>query len=148
MIDIKVIRNHMQKITVTTTIAAPLQMVWDAWTQPEHIMQWNHAGDDWHCPSSTNDLRVGGKFVSRMEDKKSGEGFDFEGEYTEVIPQEKIVYQLGDAREVVVTFQGAGEYVVVTEVFDAENENSAEMQRQGWQMILDNFKKHVEGLGR
>lgn len=138
----------MQKITVITTIAAPLQMVWDAWTQSEHIMQWNHAGDDWQCPSSSNDVRVGGKFVSRMEDKKSGVGFDFEGEYTEVIPQEKIVYQLGDAREVMVTFQGAGEYVVVTEVFDAENENSAEMQRKGWQMILDNFNTYVVGLGR
>lgn len=135
----------MQQVTITTTVNAPLESVWNAWTQPEHITQWNHASDDWHCPTATNDLKVGGKFVARMEDTQSGEGFDFGGEYLDVIPQEKIVYALEDGREVAITFVVGDDGVVVTETFDAEGENAIELQRQGWQMILDNFKKHVEG---
>jgi len=136
----------MQKVTITTTVNAPLATVWNAWTQPEHITEWNHASDDWHCPTATNDLQIGGKFLARMEDIKSGEGFDFEGEYLDVTPHEKIVYVLGDGREVAITFVEDNQGVLVTETFDAEGENEIELQRQGWQMILDNFKKHAESL--
>lgn len=107
-------------------------------------MQWNNASDDWHTPHAENDLRVGGKFLSRMEAKDGSFGFDFGGIYSEVKPFEKIKYGLEDGREVETTFAKNGENTEITTTFDAENENPIEMQQNGWQAILNNFKKYVE----
>lgn len=135
------------KITVETTVDATLAEVWDAWNDPEDIVQWNSAQDDWHTTKSTVDLREGGKFLSRMEAKDGSSGFDFEGTYTRVVPRELIEYQMSDGREVRVEFVERSGRVVVTTTFDAESENSAEMQRAGWQAIADNFGRYVEAKG-
>jgi uncharacterized protein YndB with AHSA1/START domain len=137
---------EQQTITVEITVTAPLSKVWEFWNEPEHVIKWNFASDDWQCPSATNDLRVGGKFTSRMEAKDGNTGFDFGGTYTEVVPEQYISYVMdgGDARKVDVVFKQEGENVKVTETFEAETENTLEMQRSGWQAILDNFKKYVE----
>lgn len=132
------------KITVTATVNAPVEKVWQFWNGPEHIMQWAHASDDWHTTRSENDLRVGGTFVSRMEAKDGSFGFDFGGVYDAVETNELIEYTLGDGRKVVVNFSGKGNETQVTEIFDAEGTNPIEMQRGGWQAILDNFKKYAE----
>ena len=131
-------------ITVETTVNAPVEKVWQIWTAPEHITQWNSASEDWHTPHATNDVRTGGKFTSRMEAKDGSMGFDFEGIYDEVIPQKTIAYTMEDGRKVKITFEPKGSETKVTETFDAEGINSDEMQRAGWQAILDNFKKYVE----
>ena len=131
-------------ITIEANIKAPVEKVWQFWTSPEHITKWNSASEDWHTPHATNDLRVGGKFTSRMEARDSSMGFDFEGIYDEVETNKTIAYSLGDGRKVKVTFSGNGTETNVTETFDAENTHSVEMQRDGWQAILDNFKKYVE----
>lgn len=125
-------------------MSAPVEKVWKFWSQPEHITQWNNASDDWHTPSATNDLKAGGKFSYRMEAKDGSFGFDFGGEYNEVKAHERIVYTLGDGRKVNVTFSPEGNATKVTETFEAEQTNSPEMQKGGWQAILDNFKKYVE----
>ena len=135
------------KITIESTINASPDAVWEAWNSPTDIKQWNSASDDWHTTSSSVDLREGGTFVSRMEAKDGSMGFDFGGEYTRVIPGERIEYRLGDGREVQVEFRATPEGVRVTETFDAESQNSPEMQREGWQAILNNFKRHVEAKG-
>jgi uncharacterized protein YndB with AHSA1/START domain len=131
-------------ITVQTTINAPLDKVWEYWTAPEHIVQWAFASDDWESPAAENDVRVGGKFKTVMAAKDESERFDFTGTYTDVKEHELIEYDMEDGRHVKVTFQETPEGVVVVEEFDPENENSEELQRGGWQAILDNFKKHVE----
>lgn len=131
-------------ITVSADINAPVQKVWKLWTSPEHITRWNNASDDWHTTHAENDLRTGGRFLSRMEAKDGSYGFDFEGIYDVLSVYEKIEYTLGDGRKVKVYFKGQGNTTKVTETFEAENENSIEMQKQGWQAILDNFKKYVE----
>ena len=131
-------------ITVQNTINAPVEKVWEIWTKPEHIMKWNSASEDWHTPKAENDPRTGGKFSSRMEAKDGSFGFDFEGVYDEVIPQKLISYAMPDGRIVKITFEGNGNETQVTETFDAETQNSVEMQRSGWQAILDNFKKYTE----
>jgi len=131
------------KITVETVVQADLNRVWSTWNNPEDIKQWNAASDDWHTPRATVDLREGGKFVARMEAKDGSEGFDFEGTYTRVVPRKLIEYRMTDGREVKVEFTERAGGVVVKETFDAETENPAELQRQGWQAILDNFAKHV-----
>lgn len=132
-------------ITIQTLINAPLEKVWNAWNTPEDIMKWNSASEDWHTPSSTVDLRVGGKFTSRMEAIDGSVGFDFEGTYDEVKPQELIAYSMSDGRKVRVTFTKKSETETeVVESFDPESENPQEMQRAGWQSILDNFAKYVE----
>ncbi|MBL0065026.1 MAG: SRPBCC family protein [Bacteroidetes bacterium] len=136
--------NKTTAITIEALIEAPVEKVWKYWTEPAHIVKWNNASDDWHTPHAENDLRVGGKFLSRMEAKDGSFGFDFGGVYTEVKQHEKIDYVLGDNRTVKITFISNGNQTKVLETFDAENENSLEMQRTGWQMILNNFKKHVE----
>lgn len=123
---------------------ANLNMVWDAWNQPADIKLWNTAQDDWHTTRSTVDLREGGKFLSRMEAKDGSEGFDFEGTYTRIVPQKIIEYQMSDGREVKLEFVERAGGVLVKETFDAESENPAELQRAGWQSILDNFARHVE----
>ncbi len=133
-------------ITVETTVDAPLETVWKCWTEPEHIMQWNNASPDWHTPSATNDLREGGTFTSRMEAKDKSMGFDFGGTYTKVIEHKQIDYTLGDGRKVSITFDEHDGHTHVSETFDPESQNPAEMQRGGWQAILDNFKKHAEAL--
>jgi uncharacterized protein YndB with AHSA1/START domain len=133
------------KITVETVVKAPLNRVWDAWNNPDDIKQWNAAQADWHTTRSEVDLREGGKFLARMEAKDGSMGFDFEGEYTRVEPNKLIEYRMSDGREVQIDFseQSAGG-VLVKETFDAETENTPELQRQGWQAILDNFGRHVE----
>ena len=133
-------------ITVQTHVEAPIDQVWMAWTEPEHIMRWNNASDDWHTPRATNDLREGGTFTCRMEAKDGSTGFDFGGTYTNVTPHALIAYVMDDGRTVSVTFEAKGEATHVTETFEAEQENPLEMQRQGWQAILDNFKKYTESL--
>jgi uncharacterized protein YndB with AHSA1/START domain len=135
------------KITIETLVKAPLARVWDAWNNPEDIKQWNAASDDWHTPSSRVDLREGGTFSSRMEARDGSVGFDFEGTYTRVVPHARIDYRMGDDREVQITFSEQAGGVRVTETFDAEDRNSAELQRSGWQAILDNFARHVEARG-
>jgi uncharacterized protein YndB with AHSA1/START domain len=131
-------------ITVEATINAPVEKVWKLWTLPEHITKWNNASDDWHTPHAENDLRAGGKFLSRMEAKDGSMGFDFGGVYDEVKTNELIAYTLGDGRKVKVTFTKQGNATKVVTTFEAENENPVEMQRGGWQAILDNFKKYTE----
>jgi uncharacterized protein YndB with AHSA1/START domain len=131
-------------ITVENTVEAPAEKVWKFWTSPEHITKWNCASDDWHSPFAENDLRVGGKFLARMEAKDGSFGFDFGGVYDEVKTNELIEYTLGDGRKVVVTFANNGQGTKVVETFEAEGTNPIEMQKGGWQSILDNFKKYVE----
>ena len=131
-------------ITVESTINAPVEKVWEYWTKPEHITKWNNASDDWHTPRAENDLRVGGSFVTRMEAKDGSFGFDFGGVYDAVRKNEYIEYTMGDGRKVKITFSSQGTKTKVVEAFDAESENSIDMQRNGWQAILDNFKKYTE----
>lgn len=133
-------------ITVKTTINTPIQTVWECWTMPEHITKWNFASDDWECPKATNDLKTGGKFLSTMSAKDGSMSFDFEGVYTQVKKFEKIAYELVDGRKIEITFKEIDGGVEITETFDPENENPREMQQGGWQSILNNFKKHCEGL--
>ena len=136
------------KITVEALVQAPLDTTWQAWTEPEHITEWNAASDDWCSPKATNDLRVGGQFSARMEAKDGSAGFDFEGTYTLVEAGKRIEYVMADGRTVQIVFAPEGDGVRVTETFDTENENSAELQKAGWQSILDNFKRHAENLAK
>jgi uncharacterized protein YndB with AHSA1/START domain len=131
------------KITVATTVRAPVAKVWSAYTTPDDIQQWNAASDDWHTTKSTVDLRVGGSFTSRMEAKDGSFGFDFSGTYTEVVPLERIEYSFGD-RVGVVEFASVDGATAVRVTFDAETQFPVEQQRQGWQAILDRFARHVE----
>lgn len=130
------------KIKVEVLVAAPIQSVWSAYVTPENIVQWNAASDDWHTTKSTVDLRPGGKFSSRMEAKDGSFGFDFAGTYTTVIEHELIEYAFGD-RTALVQFTQQPDGVLVSVEFDAETENDPEMQREGWQAILNNFARHV-----
>ena len=132
-----------QPITIETTVAAPVATVWDAYTTPENIMQWNTPSDDWHTPAATVDLREGGAFSSRMEAKDGSMGFDFAGTYTKIVEHERIEYDFGD-RHASVEFIPEDGGVRVSLTFDPETENSVEQQRDGWQSILDSFKHHVE----
>lgn len=132
------------KITVEATISADRKKVWDFWTKPEHITKWNFATDDWQCPRAENDLRVGGKYFARMEAKDRSFGFDFEAVYNEVIDQKKLTYTMSDGRQATTDFESLDETTKVTTTFDAESVNDVEMQRAGWQAILDNFKKYAE----
>lgn len=136
----------MTRIRVETTVEAPVERVWAAYVEPEHIVGWNAASDDWHSPRSTVDLREGGRFSSRMEARDGSMGFDFEGTYTRVTPGENLQYRMDDDRMVDVEFVETENGVRVVVDFDAEGENPAEMQREGWQAILDNFRRYVEGM--
>lgn len=131
-------------ITVETLVAAPLADVWRAYSAPEDIKQWNAASEDWHTPSSTVDFRVGGTFSSRMEAKDGSAGFDFAGTYTTIVDQKLIEYAFGE-RTAHIEFSEVPGGVKVEIAFDAETTHSVELQRQGWQAILDSFKRHVEG---
>lgn len=135
------------QITVQTTVRAPIEKVWSAWVTPSDIMEWNAAMDSWHTPRCTNDLRVGGTLCARMEARDGSMGFDFEGTYTEVIEGQKIAYAMCDGRATTITFSQVEGGVFVEETFDAEGTNSAEMQRMGWQAILDRFTRYVESKG-
>ena len=132
------------KITVQADIAATTKKVWDYYTKPEHITLWNFASSDWCCPKAENDLRAGGKFGARMEAKDGSFGFDFEAIYDEVNELENFTYTLTDYRKVTFKLENLSEKIRTTVTFDAESENSEEMQREGWQAILNNFKKYVE----
>jgi uncharacterized protein YndB with AHSA1/START domain len=131
-------------ITVESTIDQPVEKVWDYWTKPEHITQWCNASDDWHAPRAENDVRTGGSFLTRMEAKDGSFGFDFGGTYDAVRKNEYIEYTMGDGRNVKITFKRQGDKTKVVESFEAEALHSVEMQRGGWQAILDNFKKYTE----
>jgi len=131
-------------ITIENTINAPVEKVWENWTTPEHIVRWNNASDDWHTTRAENDLRVGGSFLSRMEAKDGSFGFDFGGVYDAVTTNDYIEYTLGDGRKVQTTFTPQGNKTNIVVNFEAETTNSVEMQKGGWQAILDNFKKYTE----
>jgi uncharacterized protein YndB with AHSA1/START domain len=134
----------LEKVTIQATINAPKTTVWEKYTQPEHITNWNFASDDWTCPTATNDLQVGGKYMARMEAKDGSFGFDFEAIYDEVIINQSYTFTMGDTRKVAVDFKENDHQTTVTIVFDAERENDVAMQKAGWQAILNNFKKYVE----
>jgi uncharacterized protein YndB with AHSA1/START domain len=135
------------KITVETTVAAPLAEVWRAYTTPEDIIQWNAASDDWHTTAATVDLRAGGAFSSRMEAKDGSMGFDFAGTYTKINKHRLIAYDFGD-RKATITFEEGPDGVRVRVSFDPETTHPLDMQRDGWQAILNNFKRHVEAGAR
>ena len=135
--------SHSQ-IQIETIISAAVPKVWSYWTEPQHITRWNFAIPEWHCPQATNDLKVGGKYSARMEARDGSFGFDFEATYDQVENQKKIVYTMPDGRKVTTSFDNLGNKTKVTTVFDAEKQNPEEMQRNGWQSILNNFKKYTE----
>ena len=132
------------KITVETTVNAPIEKVWKFWSEPDHITKWSYASEEWHTPRAENDLRTGGKFSSRMEAKDGSMGFDFGGTYDEVKKHESINYTMGDDRKVNVSFSSKNNQTRVVETFEAEDQNPIDMQKGGWQAILDNFKKYTE----
>lgn len=135
---------HTQPITISANVQAPVERVWQLWSEPAHIQQWNNASEDWHTPHATNDLRAGGSFTTRMEAKDGSFGFDFGGTYDQVKAHEFIEYTMGDGRKVQITFEGSASGTNIVETFDPEGTNPIEMQQQGWQAILDNFKKYAE----
>ncbi|MFN8393740.1 MAG: SRPBCC family protein [Bacteroidia bacterium] len=137
----------MELIRIQSLIAAPLERVWRVFTEPEHVMQWNAAIAEWHCPAATNDLRVGGAFSYTMAARDGSFSFDFGGTYTAVEPNRHLAYTLGDGRKVTVDFVETAEGVMVIEDFEPEQMNSREMQQGGWQAILNNFAKHCESVG-
>lgn len=131
-----------ERITVEALVDAPIDVAWTRYTAPDHVMRWNFASDDWHCPSASSDLREGGKFTSRMEARDGSFGFDFEGTYTRVIHHQRIEYQFGD-RAAVVEFLPQGGKVLVRVSFDPENEYPLDQQKSGWQSILENYARHA-----
>jgi uncharacterized protein YndB with AHSA1/START domain len=136
--------TSQQAITVETLVQAPVEKVWQYWTAPEHITKWCNASDDWHAPYAENDLRTGGTFKTTMAAKDGSMQFDWGGVYDLVDPFKQISYSMGDSRKVDVRFSGEGNQTRIVETFDPEQQNPIEMQRGGWQAILDNFKKYVE----
>lgn len=135
-----------ETITVESIINAPIEKVWKSWTEPSHILRWNRASSGWFTPHAENDLKVGGKFLYRMESRDGSFGFDFWGIYDKIKVREYIEYTMGDGRKTWITFSGSGNETKITETFEVEHENSIETQKTGWQAILDNFKKYTEGL--
>ena len=133
------------KVTVSAIVNGSLEKVWDSYTNPKHIVNWNFADPSWHCPSAENDLRVGGTYKARMEAKDGSFGFDLEGVYTEMFIKEKFTFSMA-GRAVSTQFIDKGDTTEVITVFDAESENPIEMQQQGWQMILNNFKSYTESI--
>ncbi len=140
-------RTNQIEITIKATVHAPLEKVWECWTDPKHIVNWNHASDDWHSPYAQNDLRAGGKFLFRMEARDKSSGFDFTGVYDEVQPNKVISFTMDDGRKVKTIFVNHSGKTEVTETFDAESVFPIEQQRSGWQAILDNFKMYTEHAG-
>ncbi len=136
--------EQKESIIVESIVKAPIEKVWASWTKPEHIVNWAFASDDWEAPEAENDVRVGGRFKTVMAAKDKSTSFDFAGVYTVVINHELIEYDMDDGRHVKIEFEELPEGVRITQTFDPENENSEEVQRSGWQTILDNFKKYTE----
>lgn len=136
--------NNQQTITVQAQINELIDKVWTYWTSPEHITNWNFASDDWHSPSAKNDLQIGGKFSYTMASKDGCMAFDFNGIYTNIIPHQLIEYTIEGGRKVKLIFEQADNNTIVTEIFEPEDINSLELQKSGWQAILNNFKKYVE----
>ena len=132
------------KIVIETSISAPIEKVWEYWTQPQHITHWNFATDEWICPTAINELKPGGQLNWRMEAKDGSMGFDFTGTYLEVKENEFLSYNMSDGRKVTIDFSVVDGQVRLKESFEAEGTNSDEQQRAGWQAILNNFKKYVE----
>lgn len=139
--------TELTKVTIRTHVAADVARVWSALTSPEAIVHWNFAIPEWHCPRAECDLRVGGRYSYRMEARDGSMGFDFSGCFTAIVPMELLASLLDDGRSVAIRLKKAGTGVDVIETFDAEGVNSVDRQRQGWQAILDNFKRYVEGAG-
>lgn len=137
-------KRNPESVTVQAVIQAPVEKVWKYWSEPEHITKWNQATEQWHAPWAENDLRVGGRFVTRMEAKDGSMGFDFSGTYNVVNMHEEIAYTLDDGRTVNIRFISRGNETEVIETFDAEDTNPVELQRAGWQAIMDNFKTYTE----
>lgn len=135
-------------ITIETTVNAPLEKVWNFWTGPAHIKQWMHASEDWECPKASNDLRAGSRFSFTFAAEDNSESFDFTGTYTAIEKNKLISYTIDDGRTVSIAFEIVEGGVHVTENFEMENENPEEMQRDGWQSILNNFKNYAEGLSK
>ncbi len=136
----------MERITIKNTVNAPIHKVWKLWTSPGHIVKWNAASEDWHTTRAENDLRAGGKFLSRMEAKDGSFGFDFSGVYDVVIPEKRITYTLGDGRNVEVDFTDKNGETEIVSTFDPDSQNTMEQQRGGWQAILDSFKRYAENI--
>lgn len=134
----------MTKITVEAIVRGKIKQIWSAWIEPEHITKWCFATNDWEAPHAENDLKIGGKFVTRMAAKDKSFSFDFGGTYTKIVLNKIIEYRMEDGREVSISFEEVLGGVKIVEIFDAEKENSIEMQKEGWQAILNNFKKYVE----
>ncbi len=133
------------KVTIETTVSANTKKVWDYWNKPEHITKWNFAADDWHCPKAENDLRVGGRLKSRMEAKDGSFGFDFEATYDEVIDQKKITYTMLDGRQATTDFENLTAKQKLQQSLMPRMKTRLRCKEGGWQAILDNFKKYVEG---
>jgi uncharacterized protein YndB with AHSA1/START domain len=131
-------------ITVTTVVNAPVEKVWQYWNEPKHITKWCQASDDWHAPKAENDIRKDGKFSTTMAAKDGSFSFDFGGTYTNVVSNKTIEYTMDDGRKVSINFQTEGTSTKIVETFEAESENPADMQRDGWQAILNNFRKYTE----
>ena len=131
-------------ITVQALVNATIEKVWEMWTNPKHIVKWNNASDDWHTPKAENDLRKGGKFTYTMAERNGSAKFNFEGVYTNIEENKIIEYAMADGRKVKIDFTPMENETNVVETFDPENENSSELQKAGWQSILDNFKKYTE----
>ena len=138
--------NNKVKITVQVSVKATIDKVWKAWTTPADIIQWNAASDDWHTTKAENDLKVGGKFSYRMEAKDGSFGFDFGGTYYAVKTNERIAYTMDDGRTSIITFEQKGNETNIIQTFEAETENTIELQQFGWQAIMNNFKKYIENL--
>lgn len=136
--------NQTTKVTVEAIVQSPIEKVWKCWTEPVHIMNWNQASEEWHAPKAENDLRVGGKFLTRMEAKDGSMGFDFGGVYDTVKLLEEISYTMGDGRKVEIIFVSQGNETKVVETFDAESTHPVDFQQAGWQAIMDNFKRYTE----
>ena len=139
---------EVKKITISAQIRASAEQVWNCYTQPKHITQWNFASPEWHCPSASNELEVGGRLITRMEARDGSFGFDFGGIYHEIIWGRKLVYTMDDERKVGIDFSEREGLVEVSLCFDAETQNPIELQRQGWQSILNNFKTYTEQVSQ
>ena len=137
-------KNKKEKITVQTTVNVTIEKVWKIWTTPNDILHWNNASEDWHTTKAENDLKVGGKFSYRMEAKDGSFGFDFEGIYDTVKTNELIAYTMADGRMSIITFKQQGNNINISQTFEAETENTIELQKNGWQAIMNNFKKYTE----
>jgi len=133
-------------IKIETLVHAPIDFVWSTWNSANHVVHWNHASDDWHSPKAENNFVVGGKFVYRMEAKDKSFGFDFSGTYEEIVDKKRVVTRLDDSRLVITDFMDENGDVRIVETFEAEDENSIELQKEGWSAILNNYKLYTEGL--